>query len=98
MTSMKLEYRKLTEAEIAVAIADAAGWSIQEGQLTKEFTFPAYLDGVNFAAQVGQIAEKLNHHPDILIKWCRVVIAVNTHDVQGISPYDFELARLIDGI
>lgn len=95
---MKLEYRKLDATETTTALADRPGWNIVHDQLSKEFTFSAYLEGVKFATKVGNLAEELNHHPDILIRWCKVTVSVNTHDVNGISPYDFELARLVDQI
>jgi len=93
---MKLEYRKLSDFEVTEHLREFEGWSLEHGQLTKTFAFENYLDGPGFAVKVGRIAEDLNHHPDILITWCKVKISVNTHDVDGISPYDFELARLVD--
>jgi 4a-hydroxytetrahydrobiopterin dehydratase len=95
---MNLVYRKLDEEEIAQALAGVPGWTILNGQLSKEFAFGAYLDGPAFAVKVGEQAEELNHHPDILITWCKVRVSVNTHDVGGISPFDFELARRIDAL
>lgn len=93
---MKLEYRKLSDFEVTEYLREYEGWSLENGQMTKTFSFENYLDGPAFAVKVGRIAEDLNHHPDILITWCKVKVSVNTHDVQGISPYDFELARLVD--
>ena len=93
---MKLEYVKLDDAQIQEKLKDAQGWKLEGGQLCKTFQFSDYMDGIDFATKVGKVAEDLNHHPDILITWRKVRVAVNTHDVQGISPYDFELARLVD--
>ncbi|MBS1716758.1 MAG: 4a-hydroxytetrahydrobiopterin dehydratase [Armatimonadetes bacterium] len=93
---MKLEYRRFTEPEIEEALKSAKGWDIRNGMLTKTFPHEKYLDGVAFVKTVAHIADKLNHHPDIIYTYPHVKVAVNTHDVGGISPYDFELARLID--
>ncbi len=92
----RLEYVKLDEKEIKEGLARASGWSLTDGKLTRTFTFDTYLEGVNFASKVGSEADFLNHHPDIQIGWRKVEISVSTHDVGGVSPYDFELARLID--
>ncbi len=92
---MKLEYRKLSPEEAAAALADAPGWQIEDGKVTRTFEFKEYLAAKPFAAAVMESAEALNHHPDILIGWCKVRVSVNTHDVKGISPYDFELARQV---
>lgn len=95
---MKLEYRKLSDSEATEALAAAPGWSIEGDKLTRTFTFDLYKGGVEFASAVGSAADQLDHHPDILIGYKKVTVSVNTHDVGGLSPYDFELARRIDSL
>jgi 4a-hydroxytetrahydrobiopterin dehydratase len=95
----ELEYRKLSDDEIAEELRTVDRWSVEGSKLTKTLEFPEYLKGVDFAAKVGYAAEALNHHPDITIGWRKVKVSMNTHDVGGaISPYDFELARRIDAL
>jgi len=93
-----LEYRKLSEADVEAEIALVEGWAIEDDKLTKRFSFKTYKDGLVFALAVGQVADNLNHHPDLEVGYAKVRVAVNTHDVGGISPYDFELARRIDAL
>ena len=95
---MTLEYRKLSEAEIAQGLAELDGWSREGDKIAKHFAFPNYLDGTAFASAVGYLAESLDHHPDIEIGWRKVKISMNTHSVEGLSPYDFELARRIEAL
>lgn len=95
---MELAYVKLNEGQIAQELSGVPGWAVADGKLTKTFEFQAYKDGVVFAAAVGYAADKLNHHPDLSIGYKKVTVAVNTHDVGGISPYDFELAKRIDAL
>lgn len=95
---MELAHVKLNDGQIATALTKLEGWSIEDGNLTKTFVFDRYPDGPDFAVKVGQIAEELNHHPDIHIGYRKVRVAVHTHDVGGLSPYDFELAKRIDAI
>ena len=47
-------------------------------------------------ALVELIAEELNHHPDVDIRWRTVRLAMTTHDVDGLSTLDIEAARRID--
>ena len=63
-----------------------------DGSIEKEFRFRSYLGGLAFANEIGQTAEKEDHHPDILIKWRRVRITLSTHSVKGLSENDFILA------
>src|SRR5690242_11853919 len=93
---MNLEYRQLSEDETKAALQTVPGWAIERGLLTRIFEFKTYKDGVVFSSAIGFIADKLDHHPDITVTYGKVKVAVNTHSVGGISPYDFELARQID--
>lgn len=95
---MTLEYRKLSEPEIAVALGLLSGWTESNGKIERTFGFDNYLDGIAFASAVGFLAESLDHHPDLEIGWRKVRVSMNTHSVEGLSPYDFELARRIDGL
>jgi 4a-hydroxytetrahydrobiopterin dehydratase len=93
---MKLEYVRLSDDQVRDAMAGLTDWEVRDGQLTRTFSFETYKDGVVFASAVGFLADKLNHHPDLTVGYGKVTVAVNTHDVGGLSPYDFELARRID--
>lgn len=93
-----LAYVKLGEDEVAERLKGLVGWSIEDDQLTKTYEFKTYKDGVVFASAIGFVADKLNHHPDLTIGYGKVTVAVNTHDVGGLSPYDFELAQRIDSL
>ncbi len=93
-----LAYVKLSDQEIESRLKGADGWVIQGGKLAKTYSFKTYKDGVVFGSAVGYVADKLNHHPDLTISYGKVSVAVNTHDVGGISPYDFELAKRIDAL
>lgn len=93
---MTLEYRKLADSEIQSELSHVPNWRVDEGHLVRLFEFHSYLEGPLFALKVAHIAEDLNHHPDIIIGYRKVWVRVNTHDVGGISPFDFELASRID--
>lgn len=93
-----LAYVKLTPEDVSSHLQALDGWSVADGTLTKDFAFKTYKDGIVFAGAVGYLADKLNHHPDLAVGYAKVTVAMNTHDVGGLSPYDFELARRIDGL
>lgn len=88
----------LTPAQIESELAQLSGWSLENGQITKQYTFAAYKSGVVFAVAVAHVADRLDHHPDIHIGYNKVTISCNTHDVNGISSLDFDLARLIESL
>jgi len=74
-----------------------AGWEIVENHhLLKAYKFPDFLQALAFVNHVGEIAEAANHHPDIELSWGKVVIKTFTHDTNGLTAKDYDLAAKID--
>jgi 4a-hydroxytetrahydrobiopterin dehydratase len=91
-TSVERKGAPLTRQEVEKYLRSLPGWNLVDGSIEKEFRFKSYLEGLAFANEIGRIAEKENHHPDILIKWRRVRLILSTHSVKGLSENDFILA------
>lgn len=70
-----------------------SGWNEVNGKVQKTFEFASYWDGVLFASSAARIAEEMDHHPDLLISYQRVTVAISTHDAGGITALDLEFAR-----
>ena len=73
-------------------------WEKQGKMLHKTFAFSNYMDGVAFVDKVAMLAEKMNHHPDMLLGYCTVAITLTTHDTGGVTDKDHQLARMIDAL
>jgi 4a-hydroxytetrahydrobiopterin dehydratase len=58
----------------------------------------SFLAGIQVVNQVAVVAEDLDHHPDIDIRYSTLHFTLSTHDAGGITSLDTELARHIDGI
>ena len=93
-----MERRKLEPPEIEANLASLTGWSYDNRQILKTYLFDTYKSGLVFAVAVGHLADRMDHHPDIMITYQKVKIGLNTHDVGGISTFDFELAKQIESI
>ena len=74
------------------------GWDYQDKQLCKSFTFDAYLDGIEFINKIAPLAEKLNHHPDIQVGYCKVDISISSHDFGGVTTKCINLATSIESL
>ena len=73
------------------------GWQVlDEGRLEKQFKFPDFRHALEFVNRVGDIAEEINHHPDIYFTWGQARIQIWTHKIKGLSDNDFILAARID--
>ena len=86
------EGKPLSRQEAEKFLKHLPGWSLQGDIIEKEFRFDSYLKGLDFAYDVGKIAETQDHHPDILIRWRRVKLSLSTHSVKGLSENDFIIA------
>jgi 4a-hydroxytetrahydrobiopterin dehydratase len=90
---------KLSEQEIAQALGELPGWAVVNGKLEKTYAFASYGDGVAFALRVALLAEKKDHHPDLLgIGWKKVRVTYVTHSQGGITSLDIEAARAADAV
>ncbi|MSQ29203.1 MAG: 4a-hydroxytetrahydrobiopterin dehydratase [Dehalococcoidia bacterium] len=86
---------RLTDAEIEAALRGLAGWTRRGDEIVREFTFKDFVAAVGFIAQVGVLAERANHHPNLSNIYNRVTIALSTHDSGGITEHDVKLAAEI---
>ncbi len=74
-------------------------WAVVGGvSLVKVFKFDDFSSGVGFIVRVGQLADKMNHHPDVRLSWGKVEITLTTHEESGLTQKDFNLAREIERI
>ena len=92
---------KLHAHEIPSLVASLHGWEFHPargGTITREFVFHDFAQAFGFMSQVAVLAEKRNHHPEWSNVYNRVAVTLTTHDVQGLSTNDIELARLMDAI
>lgn len=69
------------------------GWLINEaGHLEKLYTFDNFIDAMQFANGVGDLAEEAGHHPDLYVAWGKCGIEIWTHKIEGLAEADFVLA------
>jgi len=86
----------LSDLEIQRALGGLAGWTRRGDTLTKTFSFDRFPDGIAFVDRVAKIAEDMNHHPDIDIRYTKVAMTLSTHDAGGITQSDLDLAGRIE--
>jgi len=86
----------LNLGEISDAMEDLDQWSLEVNSIVKIFPFTNFKESLEFVNKVGEIAEKQEHHPDILINFNQVKLSLTTHSENGLSRKDFLLAKEID--
>lgn len=98
MTDSKEGYQKLSHKDVVKEIRRLKGWKIVKGKIRRDFEFENFETAFAFMTRVALEVEKLDHHPEWFNVYNRVRIDLVTHDVGGLSNYDFKLARIINEI
>lgn len=75
-----------------------SNWKLVDNKIQREFIFKDFLSAFNFIKKLADLAEILNHHPDIFNSYNKVIISLTTHDLGGVSKKDFKLAMEIDNL
>jgi len=88
--------QKLSDLDIQRALGGLAGWTRRGDALAKTFTFDKFSQGIAFVGRVAAIADTMDHHPDIDIRYTRVTMTLSTHDAGGITKSDLDLATKIE--
>ena len=75
------------------------GWrAVDEHHLEKEYRFKDFADALAFVNRVGALAEEQQHHPDLVLTWGKVRVAIWTHKIDGLTESDFVFAAKTDAL
>lgn len=83
---------KMTEAEIQAQMPAAKGWDRLGDMLVRSWQFSSFRRALEFVNQAAAVAEKLDHFPEIILRFRDVRVELSTHSEGGLTPRDFELA------
>ncbi|TDD96628.1 4a-hydroxytetrahydrobiopterin dehydratase [Flavobacterium cellulosilyticum] len=91
--------KKLNQQEITAKMsAIDSAWEIKGKFISREFVFKNFVEAFSFMTAVALIAEKSAHHPNWENVYNKVTISLSTHDADGITEKDIDLATAIDKI
>nr|MDT0659237.1 4a-hydroxytetrahydrobiopterin dehydratase [Micromonospora sp. DSM 115978] len=79
-------------------LAGLTGWSGDQAGISRTVELPGFTEAIAVVDRVAVVAEELDHHPDIDIRWRTLTFRCATHSVGGTTRRDVELARRIDEI
>lgn len=75
------------------------GWqAMRDHHLEKLFRFPDFVSALAYVNRVGELAEEVNHHPDLKLAWGEVRIRIWSHVIDGISETDLVFAAKCERI
>ena len=88
----------LTSEQISLHLKTVPDWSKCAKTIGRTFKFEGFMTSVDFVRRIAKQALKINHHPDIDIRYDKVTLTLTTHDEGGITEKDFSLARKCDEV
>lgn len=90
----------LPEEKIEELRKDLPGWQVVEvdgvKRLQRRFDFPDFETAIRFTNQVGEMAEEVDHHSELVTTWGKVEVRWWTHIIQGLHKNDFIMAARTD--
>lgn len=97
-----LRQTALNADEIDAHLSTIDGWSLEEGKITKTFTFLDFHVTLSFVNAIADMIHGQDHHPELLVIYNHCTVRYNTHSVNngrgGLSENDFICAAKIDDI
>ena len=88
----------MDDTAIAARMDEIPGWTIEDGKLTRSYTFADFVAAFGFMTSVALEAEKAGHHPEWFNVYNRVRVQMTTHDAGGITDKDFALAARMNAL
>jgi len=87
---------KLNAESIKGWLTARKGWKRRANKLTKDFEFESFRDSIVFVNRIATLADGMNHHPDIDVRYATVTVTVMSYDAGAITEKDLDLAAQID--
>lgn len=88
----------LNDSEVNQSLAALPGWERKGDEIRKTYAHESFPEAIVFVNAVAHLAELMNHHPDIDIRYSNITLALTTHDQGGITAKDVTLAQQIEAI
>jgi 4a-hydroxytetrahydrobiopterin dehydratase len=87
---------RLSPDELAAALSGLPLWSGDGDGIRRSVELPGFPDAVAALVRIGFVAEQLDHHPDVDLRWRTLHLTLVTHSAGGVTELDLALARRVD--
>jgi 4a-hydroxytetrahydrobiopterin dehydratase len=88
----------LDSKQIKAALKDLPEWDLEKNAIERTFEFDDFAGAIDFVNGVAELAEEMEHHPDMDIRYSKVRVILSTHSKGGLTEMDFELAERIGNL
>ena len=88
---------KLSQELIDAALVEVQDWAQSGEAVQRTYRFDSFMGAIGFVNRIAELAEEVQHHPSMMIRYDKVTLTLSTHDAGGITEKDFDFARACDG-
>jgi 4a-hydroxytetrahydrobiopterin dehydratase len=88
----------LSSDALSDALADLPSWSGDGEAIRRDAELPSFRAAVDAIVRIADVAEEMDHHPDVDLRWRTLHLTLSTHSAGGVTELDLELARRIDAL
>jgi 4a-hydroxytetrahydrobiopterin dehydratase len=89
---------RLSPEDVNAALNDLPLWSGGTDGIERTIRLPSFRAAVEAIGMIADVAEEMDHHPDIDLRWTKIRVAVVTHSAGGLTELDLALARRVDAL
>ena len=86
----------LSDKDINSELGKLNDWSYDSVKISKEIRFKTYMDSIDMINLIAKEAERVNHHPDMKVGYCKIVVDFTSHDLGGVTKGCIQMAKYID--
>ena len=88
----------LDPSELDDVLKKCPEWEAEDKAIVRSIEFEDFNEAIDFVNDLAEIADKAQHHPDILISYNKVTLTLTTHDAGGVTELDIEMAQRVDNL
>ena len=88
----------LEKKEIRSNLSKVKYWTYENNKIKRELKFKSYMDSIAFINLVSKKAEQLEHHPNLIVGYCKIIIEFTSHELGGVTIDCFNMAKYINSI
>ena len=86
----------LSDNDLNSELGKLNDWSYDGVKISKEIRFKTYMDSIDMINLIAEEAERVNHHPDMKVGYCKIVVHFTSHDLGGVTKGCIQMAKYID--
>ena len=89
---------RLTDTQIADGLASLPGWTRVGATIEKSLAFASFPDAISYLVRLAFEAERVDHHPNVTVRYRRVTLSYSTHSEGGLTAKDLDGARTAERV